>query len=171
MTRLPLAALPLFLAACATGAPVSRQVVVPGGQFAAVQGEARFVVRSFLPPEGNERREVIGARCDLVTSLYKTSLVTPAQVVVPNFGPQSPEVAVSCKTPDGTGAGSARIVTRWQQAPGFWGDPYGGPRGGPWGPGWGPGPWGWSGPGYPVSSYPNIDVTLLPAASGERASD
>lgn len=161
MTRVPLLAFPLLVAACATGAPVSRQVVVPGGEFRAVQGEARFVVRSFLPSEGDERREVIGARCQVVTSLYRADLVTPAQVVVPNFGPQSPEVTVSCRTPDAAGSGSTHIVTRWQQAPGFWGDPFwGGPWGGPWGPGWGPGGWG---PSYPVSSYPDVAVILLPA--------
>lgn len=163
--RAPSLLLPLLLAACATGAPVTRQVVVPGGQFQAVQGEARFFVRSFLST-GSQQQEVIGARCELVTSLYRTEFVTPARVVVPNFGPQSPEVTVACRTPDSAGSASTRIVTRWQQPPGVWGDPFFGPRGGPWGPawgpGWGPGPWGWSGPGFPVSNYPNINVTLYP---------
>lgn len=158
--------LPLLLAACATGgAPIARQVVVPGAQFRAVQGETQFVVRSFLPPAGNQRQEVVGARCDLVTSLFRTALVTPARVVVPNFGPQSPEITVACRTPESAGRGSTRIFTRWRQPPGMWGDPYFGPYGGPWGPGWGPG-WGWYGPGYGpgymISDYPNLDVTLYP---------
>lgn len=163
MNQFPLLAIPLVLAACASGVPVSRQVVVPGGQFQAVQGEARFTVRAFLPPEADQRREVIGAKCELVSSLYRAEVITPSQVVVPNFGAQSPELAVTCRTADGKGSGSSRIVTRWQQAPGLYGDPF---WGGPWGPGWGGpwgGPWGWSGPGYPVSSYPDVDVTLHPA--------
>lgn len=163
MRRALLLVLPTALAACASGVPVTRQVVVPAGHFEAVQGEARFVVRTFLPPEGDTRREVTGAACTLRTSLYQVDFVTPAQVVVPNFGPQSPEIAVTCRTPDAEGRAASRIFTRWQQPPGYWGDPIYGPWAGPWGPGWGP--WGWGGgPGYPISSYPNLGVTLRPVA-------
>jgi hypothetical protein len=142
----------LGLAACATGVPVERQVVVPGGRFDAVQGEAQLTVRTFLPQEGDERREVVGADCTVVSSLYSAELVTPARLVVPNFGPQSPELEIDCRAGDLAGSGRVRIVTRWQQPPGYWGYP--------WGPyGW-PG-WGWyGGPGLPVSDYPNLDVIM-----------
>ena len=42
-----LAARRCSLAACAGGVPVDHQVVVPGGRFDAVQGEARLTVRTF----------------------------------------------------------------------------------------------------------------------------
>lgn len=161
MSRLPLVLTALALAACSSGVPVSRQVVVPGNNFAAVQGESRFVVRTYLTAVGGEEREVTGAECDLVSSLYKATVVTPSEVVVPNFGPQSPELTVSCRANDLRGGGRVRISTRWQQPPGYWRDPYFDP----WGPGWSRGGWpGWYGPSYPVSDYPNLNVPLYPAA-------
>lgn len=149
----PILALPLLLAACATGAPVDRQVVVDGGRFQAVQGEAALVVRTFLPPQGNTREEVLGAQCDVASSLYTTRVVTPSRLVLPNFGPQSPELLVTCRAGERTGSANVRIITRWQSAPGYWGYPgYGSP--------WGWGGWGWGAPGYPVSDYPNVNVIL-----------
>jgi hypothetical protein len=152
-----LAALPV-LAACATGVPVQRQVVVPGDRFVAVQGEAGLFVRTFLPPEGRDRREVVGADCRIVSSLYSTELVTPSRLVVPNFGPQSPELVATCTAGELSGTGRTRIITRWQQSPWGWGYP--GPAG-PWDPwGWGMPGWGWYEPSYPVSDYPDLIVTL-----------
>ena len=156
-TRLAGALLPLGLAACATGVPVERQVVVPGGGFAAVQGEAALVVRTFLPDADGERREVLGARCDVVSSLYATELVTPSRLVVPNFGPQSPAITVDCATGELSGSATVEIVTNWQYGPGAWpGYPYG-----PYAPYGAYGGWGWyGGPGYPLSEYPDIAVVL-----------
>jgi hypothetical protein len=151
--------LPLLLAACASGVPVERQVVVTGDRFAAVQGEASLLVRTFLPAEGNQRQEVVGATCNVVSSLYETTLVTPARLVVPNFGPQSPEILFDCRAGERSGGGHAEIVTRWQTAPGYWGFAGYGPYPGyPWGWGW-PG-WDFPGPGYPVSDYPNLNIVL-----------
>ena len=151
MRALALAAL-LLLGACATGVPVERQVVVPGGQFTAVGGEAALFVRSFLPQEGDTRGEVVGAVCDVVSSLYSVQLVTPSRLVVPNFGPQSPELVATCRAGALTGTGRTRIVTRWQQPPWGWG--YAGPGLYPYPASpmaWG---WGWYEPAYPVSDYP-----------------
>ena len=151
-------ALPLLLGACATGVPVERQVVVPGDRFTAVQGETAFFVRSFLTPEGGDRREVVGATCTITSSIYSTEVVTPSRLVVPNFGPQSPELTATCKADDLAGTGGTRIITRWQQSPWGWG--YGSPGPWGWGPAWGPG-WGWNdGPAYPVSDYPDLIVIM-----------
>ena len=145
-----LSALALSLAACAGGVPVDHQVVVPGGHFDQVQGEARLTVRTGL----DDGSEVVGATCDVVSSLYTVKLVTPARLVVPNFGPQSPELTATCRAGDLSGAGSVAIITRWQQ-----GWPYGGFPGPYYGRPWG---WGWYdyGPGYPVSDYPDLRVIL-----------
>lgn len=162
-----LSAVGLMLAACAGGVPVERQVVVPGGRFEAVQGEAALLVRTFVEDPAGERQEVTGATCAIVTSLYSASLVTPSRLVVPNFGPQSPEITATCHAAKLAGTGTARIMTRWQQPPGAWAYPS-------WGyPGWGgPGgwgaPWGWAGPGLPVSEYPDLLVKLHPAGTGPR---
>jgi hypothetical protein len=154
MRKVLLAAFGLALAGCASGVPVSRQVVVPGGQFQAVQGEAGLLVRTFVEDPSGERQEVLGANCDVVSSLYKASVVTPSRLVVPNFGAQSPILTASCRADELAGSGTVRIVTRWQQPPGYWGYP------GWWGPGGWDGPWGWGGPAFPVSDYPNLIVML-----------
>ena len=149
----------LILAACAGGVPVERQVVVAGDRFSAVQGEAAFFVRTVVALEGRERGEVVGATCRIVSRLYSAEVVTPSRVVVPNFGPQSPEITATCRYGELSGTGGTRIVTRWQQSPWGWGPPgpFYGP--GPWGWG-GPGPWSWYEPAIPISDYPNLVVTL-----------
>src|SRR6478736_2245456 len=111
MRKLLLAATGLALAGCATGVPVTRQVVVPGGQFQAVQGEAGLLVRTFVEDPAGERRELVGATCAIVSSLYGASLVTPSRLVVPNFGAQSPVLTADCRADKLAGSGSVRIVT------------------------------------------------------------
>jgi hypothetical protein len=150
-----LAAATLVLAGCATGVPVERQVVVSGERFSNVQGEADLLVRTFLPGTvDGDRREVVGARCDVVSSLYRTALVTPARLVVPNFGPQSPDISVTCLADDLAGTGTVAIVTRWNRPPGYWGYP--GAVWDPW-PGYG---WGWPGYAVPVSNYPDLFLEM-----------
>jgi hypothetical protein len=146
----------LLLAGCAAGVPVERQVVVSGARFQDIQGEAAFFVRTFLPDQGGERREVVGATCAVTSSIYQTEIVTPVRLVVPNFGPQSPELSFACRAGELRGRGHARIVTRWSGPPPYWGP-------GPYYPGWGWGGWGgwgWYGPGWPVSDYPDVRVIM-----------
>ena len=56
MRRVAVAAA-LLASACASGVPVERQTVVSGSRFDAVQGEAAFVVRTFLPKFGTTSRD------------------------------------------------------------------------------------------------------------------
>lgn len=138
-----------LLAGCASGVPVERAVVVPGDRFTAVQGEADLIVRTFIRDQAGERHEVTGAVCDLRTSLFEARLTTPSELVLPNFGPESPQLNFNCRADELTGAAQQQIVTRWSRPPGYWGWP------GPYGP-WG----GWYGPGYPISDYPNLEIEL-----------
>lgn len=159
MKRKPARLLPLLalLAGCAKGVPVERQVVVPGDHFEAVRGEADLVVRSFTGSR-QERLELIGATCDVTTSLWSTRLVTPSRLVVPNFGPQSPDIDIVCLAGDRTGAARASIVTRWEEAPGYWSVGVGAWNYTP-GLSYGAG-WGWPLAAYTISDYPDIAVTL-----------
>lgn len=151
--RLALALAAPVLAACAAGAPVSQEVTVSGARFEAVQGEADLVVRT-VRADGSE---VAGAACAVESSLYSTRLITPARLVVPNFGPQSPRLNFDCAAGDLAGTATRTVVTQWRG-----GYPYGGyygPRHRRYGYGYF-GPWLLSEPSWPVSRYPNVTVTL-----------
>lgn len=155
-----LAVAALCLAGCARGVPVENEASVSGAQFDAVQGEARLVVRTFLPAEQNTRREVLGAACDLETSLYSLEFTTPVRLKLPNFGTQSPELDITCQAGEWSGARRVEVRTDWDYPPGGYGYAgygYYGPRGyygGPYGG------WGWPGNAVPYSYYPDVDVML-----------
>lgn len=160
---LGLAAMAALLAGCATQsyAPVERRVVVSGGGFDAVRGEAGLTVRTFVEDPSGARREVVGATCQVGTSLYATTLVTPARLVVPNFGPQSPELVIDCTAGDRRGKAVRDISTSWTYAPGGWpGNPAYLPYG-PYGPyGGTPFGYGWDRPAYARSDYRDVGVIL-----------
>jgi len=154
------------LAGCATGAPIDRQVVVSGARFDGVRGEMATDVRTYITGVDGQTRELLGASCDVSSSLYEASLTTPARLVVPSFGPQSPELDVACRAGESSGATTVRVSTSWRYPPGYYGYPavglYGGTGGAAgvslgWG-GWGG--WGYGGPAYPVSEYPDVRVEL-----------
>ena len=152
-----------MLGACAGGVPVSQEVVVPGGSFADVRGEARLIVRSYVEDAAGARNEVLGAECAVTSSLYSTRLVTPARLVVPNFGPQSPELRFDCRAGELHGTARRDVTTTWQYPPGYLAGPVPWVYGRPGLYGWGGPGWyalGWYGPAYPVSRYPNVYVRL-----------
>jgi hypothetical protein len=155
MQRLIVVLAILGLAGCAGGVlPLNQTVMVPSDQYAGVIGEARTVVRTFTFADDGQRLEVGGATCDVTSILFAARLVTPAPLIVPNFGPQSPTLEFDCRAGELHGTAQQAIVTRWISDPSPWGY-------GPWG--WGPG-WGWGGPwgggSYPIFDYPNVNVIL-----------
>ena len=136
---------------------------MPGGGFAGVQGEARLTVRSYIEDAAGARNEVLGADCDVTSSLYTARLVTPARLVVPNFGPQSPELRFDCRAGGLRGTARREIVTTWRYPPGYLAAPFPLVYGRPGVYGWGGAGWygaGWYDPAYPVSRYPNVFVRL-----------
>lgn len=159
-------ALAVSLAGCAASGLPPKTVAVPAQ--AGAQGQAETVIRAFLPGPGDDRREVGGAECEVSTILFRTRVVTPARLVFPSYGAQSPTLVVACRAGDLSGQAEQEVLTRWVRPPG------GGAWGGGWGPGpWGPGPWGWggmgpwgwNGPAYPTFVYPDVAVMLSPPAA------
>lgn len=156
----------LALAGCAAGQPIDRQVVVSGARFDNVRGEMATDVRTYITGEDGQSRELSGAACEVASSLYSTSLVTPARLVVPSFGPQSPELDVICAAGDASGSATVRPNTTWRYPPGYYSAPAVGVYGGTGGVagvslGWGGwGGWGYGAPAYPVSQYPDVRVEL-----------
>jgi hypothetical protein len=166
-SRLALAAA-LGLACCAGdgGLPLGPTVGVPAPAGAAVQGQADIVVRAFVADPEGAPREVGGAVCDVRSVLFEARLVTPARLVFPSYGPQSPTLAFDCRAGALAGEATRGVVTRWVRAPGAWPGPgpWGWPYGGAWGGPWGWGGWGWDAPSFPIFVYPDVDV---PLRSGE----
>jgi hypothetical protein len=149
------------LAGCAASGLPATTVAVPAQ--AGAQGQAETVIRAFLPGPGDDRREVGGAECEVNTILFRTRVVTPARLVFPSYGAQSPTLVIACRAGDLSGQAEQAVVTRWVRPPGggAWGAWGGGWGAGPWGwGGMGPGPWGWSGPSYPTFVYPDVAVIL-----------
>ena len=110
--------LAMALAGCAGGLPLGPDVVVSGAKYVAVQGEADLVVRTFLVDPAGQKREVAGATCAIDSSLYSARLTTPARLRVPNFGPQSPVLTLTCAAGELKGGGQVGIETFWRAAPG-----------------------------------------------------
>lgn len=160
--RSSLSAMLLVVMGCASGTPVNNQTVVWGGGFENVQGEARLVVRTFIAEDEDTRREVLGAQCRVESSLYSAVFTSPNRLVVPNFGPQSPELSVACSAADLAGGGQVRILTRWRYPPNYQPGAFGYPFPGRVGPPiWGAtGGWAWGGSAFPVSEYPDINILL-----------
>lgn len=166
MHRFALLTAAALISGCATdraALPVERRVVVPGAEFAAVRGEADLVVRTFVEDAAGARAEVGGATCGVTSSLYRATLTTPARLVVPNFGPQSPELLLDCRAGELRGTATRDISTTWRYAPGYpVGYPYRyGPYAWPGYQGGFGGPLGWyDRPAYPRSDYRNVSVLL-----------
>jgi hypothetical protein len=160
--RLAPLALPGVLAACAGGLPLGPDVMVPGQQFVAAQGEADVIVRTYVVDATGARREVAGAVCDVTTVLYSAQLTTPVRLRLPSFGPQSPDLVIRCAADGLTGGTTQPIQTYWRTAPPYGAGPWGGPG---YGYGYGPGLWGpwgaWPEPAYPVSRYPDVEIRLM----------
>lgn len=147
----------LGLGGCASGLPLEEEVIVDGQRFVAAQGVADVVIRAYLPNAAGEFGEIAGATCAVSTSLYDARVTTPARLVVPNFGAQSPDLDITCEALDKIGSAQQPIRTYWQSAPGYYGGVGWGRGYGLYGPGWGGyGPQ----PSYPVSRYPEVAVVL-----------
>ena len=84
----------------------------------------RFRAQKTVPIRTNGSREdesfgeIAGSTCKIVSGLCKASIVTPANIVVPDYGPNSPALFVSCTAPDGrtkTAAVNAVTLTSQQR--------------------------------------------------------
>ena len=160
-----LALLAVGLAACSpqerlpAGANVTRAVPKPGVATPAAQGEMDLVVRTFAP----DRSEITGARCVAESGLYSAETVSPARILMPYYGAQSPQVSVSCTA--GSASGRVEVAPEPFAERGLGGWPAVGVSVGTGGGGNGVGVgMGWYGGGYGSSQsnyrYPSAHVVL-----------
>jgi len=110
------------LAGCATTSAqgLATVAVTPKPDVAApaARGETAMVVRAV--PAGADGTELQGAACVADSAYFTASFTAPAQLLMPDFGPASPEVTVSCRAGTATGTLAARPVQAWSGGLGGW---------------------------------------------------
>lgn len=74
------------------------------------RGQNTVQVRTFGSVDGSGYGEISGATCELDSGLYRASIVTPANVAVPNYGPDSPSIFVRCIANDLSGSVTVNAV-------------------------------------------------------------
>jgi len=67
------------------------------------RGQHTVQVRSFANTD-NGRSELSGVPCSLDSGLFSATFATPANVVVPDYGPASPALFVRCTADDKSGS-------------------------------------------------------------------
>jgi hypothetical protein len=128
------------------------------------RGETQLVVRAVAAgaPAGQELQ---GARCVADAAYFRAEFASPARVLLPDFGAESPAVTVTCRSGTASGSAVAAPQAAWQGGLGGWpavGVSVG--TGNSSGVGVGLGWWGGGGVGAaggtPVVRYPEVRVVV-----------
>ena len=86
-----------------------------GNPVPAFRGQNTVQVRTFGPLADGGRGEISGVQCQLDSGVYKAAFTTPANVVVPDYGPNSPALFVRCTTPSTSGSVTSSVVNMTAQ--------------------------------------------------------
>lgn len=73
------------------------------------RGQDTVTVRTWGKGE-NGRTEFSGVPCSLDSGLYKAKFQSPANIVVPNYGPKSPALFIRCQTETQSGSVTVNVV-------------------------------------------------------------
>lgn len=69
----------------------------PGAVVPNLRGQTSVEIRAFDRTGDGNSGELTGIPCTVDNNLYRANITTPATIVVPNYGPQSPNFQVSCR--------------------------------------------------------------------------
>ncbi|RVV97809.1 hypothetical protein EKE94_10010 [Mesobaculum littorinae] len=94
----------------AVGIDVYARDRAAGNPVPRFRGQETLIVRTTGKTAGGGFGELTGVPCTLDSGLYTASLRTPANVNVPDYGPNSPALFIRCVHPDGR-SGSTTINT------------------------------------------------------------
>ena len=126
-------------------------------------GETQIIVRAV--PAAAPGQELRGAQCVAEAPWFRAEFVSPARVLVPDFGSQAPAINVTCRAGTGSGSAVAQPQAAWSGGMGCWpavGISVG--TGSNSGVGVGLGWWGGGGAGasggVPVVTYPEVRVVI-----------
>ncbi|MEO0937873.1 MAG: hypothetical protein AAFY38_06940 [Pseudomonadota bacterium] len=79
------------------------------------RGQEIVQVRTFGPSSDGSRAELSGVPCTLDSGVYKARFATPANVVVPDYGPDSPAIFVRCTTDTASGSQTVNVFNATTQ--------------------------------------------------------
>lgn len=80
------------------------------------RGQDTVSVRTYGNREGDGYGEIGNANCNLDSGLYSANFTTPANIVVPDYGPNSPAIFVKCQSGERTRSVTANAVNQTSQA-------------------------------------------------------
>lgn len=86
-----------------------------GNPVPSFRGQNTVQVRTFGQLSDGGHGEITGVQCMLDSGVYKATLATPANVIVPDYGPNSPALFVRCTTPTSSGSITVNVVNMTAQ--------------------------------------------------------
>ena len=126
------------------------------------RGETQLVVRAV--PAGAAGQELTGSACVASSAYFRAEFASPARILVPDFGAESPPIEVTCRSGTASGTAISSPEAAWQGGLGGWpaigmSVGTGTNSGVGLGVGWYGGGMGASG-GVPVVRYPEVRVVV-----------
>lgn len=79
------------------------------------RGQTTVEVRSFTQGNGPGRTEVAGAICQITGTEYSATVQTPATLIVPDYGPNSPAIFARCTRGQLTGTKTVTAANETQR--------------------------------------------------------
>lgn len=79
------------------------------------RGQETFAVRSSGIADDGQRKELSGVPCTLDAGVYTASFVTPANIIVPDYGPNSPALFIRCASENQSGSSTVNAFNATTQ--------------------------------------------------------
>jgi hypothetical protein len=114
ITQPPIAVTP-NVQANAVGIDVYARQRSRGNPVPAFRGQNTVEIRSWDQSNGGGSTEMVGVACTLDSGIYKAQFTTPANVIVPSYGPNSPALFVRCTTNTLSGSTTSSVVNMTAQ--------------------------------------------------------
>lgn len=86
-----------------------------GNPVPAFRGQETLPIRSSGIGSDGQRKEISGVPCTLDAGVYTAAFTTPANLIVPDYGPNSPAIFVRCTLEDQSGSITANAFNATTQ--------------------------------------------------------
>ena len=75
-----------------------------GNPVPAFRGQETLAIRATGAGSNGQRKELSGVPCTLDAGVYSAAFTTPAKLIVPDYGPNSPAIFIRCTHEDQSGS-------------------------------------------------------------------